>query len=233
MAVIVVSGSSSVVAFKKLLKCSADPTPPLAFLPASGWDYPQHWMGPASMDKLERRPAAGFLGYAIDLIELPGPLEGLRRTVLWRIFRDLAVFETKEAAERQAFYTYWVALDSYTHANDVTGSSSGGGGGGGGQSLTADERIDLEHGLQEKKRRLGCSKCPRPSGATHEELVALAMERVSRARCCMEVLKKRLLQEKKRRLGCSKCLRPSGATHEELVALAMERGLARKLTLHH
>lgn len=63
----------------------------------------------------------GFIGYAVNLFKLRPEDEYLRRTVLWTLFRDIMVFETREAKltyksllEPVALKSFWgVALDDF------------------------------------------------------------------------------------------------------------------------
>jgi hypothetical protein len=69
---------------------------PMSFLPL---DMAFDAIAPGPMDlPLDEGRHPGFLGYVVDLVELRPGQEHLRMSVVWALFKDLAVFSTEASA---------------------------------------------------------------------------------------------------------------------------------------
>ena len=185
LTVLIISGRDVIMTLKKFLSDCGEELPPLAFLPTSGWSSVRAISSDAtSFDDLVRKPVKGFLGFAIDYLGLPEHLEGLRRTVLWGLFRDMAVFETLREAKNQSEYSFWVALDQYDSENSCF--------------CIAALNLSLSP-PNHKIRRFGCGTiCRRPPGVSQDELTNLARSRVATTKDCLALLRGRMIEKQLR-----------------------------------
>eukprot|EP00753_Platysulcus_tardus_P010878 PLAT3125.1.p1 GENE.PLAT3125.1~~PLAT3125.1.p1 ORF type:complete len:734 (+),score=269.03 PLAT3125.1:131-2203(+) len=64
---------------------------------------------PARVEELPDITGEGFIGYAVNLLQLEEQHEPLRETVLWAVIKDLAIFAT--TAQAEAWQRHCAALD--------------------------------------------------------------------------------------------------------------------------